>query len=127
MALEQGAIAGDAIARALASGDFRFADHRCALCRSVVGRELIVVRWLAARVYQRGERWQRWLAMMLFDRDFLDLYAARGAGANALADQRLRLAALVARHGSRQGKRLRQLRDFLAEGVEPAPAGVRMQ
>lgn len=96
----------------LASGDFRFADYRRALCRSVVGRELIV---------------DRWLAMMLFDREFLDLYAARVAVAIGLADQRWRLAALIARHGLRQGKRLRPLRAFLAEGFEPTPAGVRMQ
>lgn len=66
----------------LAGGDVRCADDRRALCRSVVGRELIVDRWLAAR---------------------------------------------VARHGLRQGKRLRRLRDFLGVGFEPAPAGLPMQ
>jgi hypothetical protein len=113
VALEQGALAGDAIAQALAQRDFGFAGYPRALRRAAVGRELRLDRWLAERVYQAGERWQHWLAMMLFDRDFLDLYAARVAGTSALADRKLGLARLIGRHWLQQGPRLRRLRQCM--------------
>jgi flavin-dependent dehydrogenase len=121
VALEQGAIAADAVAQALASGDFGLAGYARALRRSAVGRELLLDRWLAARVYQRGERWRQWLAMMLFDRDFLDLYAARVAGTKVLADSKLRLAHLIGRHWLAQ----RRWRDELRRALAGIAAGER--
>ena len=122
VALEQGAIAGDAVAAALQSGDFAFAGYARALRGSVVGRELLLDRWLAARVYQAGDRWRHWLAMMLFDRDFLALYAARVAGTEALADRKLHLARLIGRHALQRARRLRQLQSALAAAALPASA-----
>jgi geranylgeranyl reductase family protein len=116
VALEHGAIAGDAAARALASGDFGFAGYGRELRRAEIGRELRLDRWLAARVYQAGRRWQHWLSMMLFDRDFVDLYAARVAGTEVLADQKLRLARLIGRHWLHLRRHQRALREALAAG-----------
>ena len=121
VALEQGALAGDAIARALVDGDFSFAGYGDALRRSALGGELMLDRWLAARVYQCGAGWQRWLATMLFDDAFLDLYAARVAGVATLADHRLRVARLLGRHWLRQRQRLRRLQRIL-DGVDDAAA-----
>lgn len=127
VALEQGAIAGDAIARALSRGEFGFAHYRGALRRAEVGRELGLDRWLAARVYQRGESWRHWLAMMLFDSEFLDLYAARVAGTGILADQRMRILRLIARHWLRWRSNSKALElaiggaDGLALPAPPAP------
>jgi hypothetical protein len=52
--------------------------------------------------------------MMLFDRDFLDLYAARVAGTRVLAGSKLRLAHLIGRHWLAQRRRLDGLRRALA-------------
>lgn len=123
VALEQGAIAGDAVADALQRGDFAFAGYAQALRQAVVGRELRLDGWLAARVYQAGERWRHWLAMMLFDRDFLDLYAARVAGTEVLADRKLQLARLIGRHWLLGPRRLRQLQAALRGAMPPALAG----
>jgi geranylgeranyl reductase family protein len=85
VALQQAQIAAAAAARALAASDFRFAGYRAALARTPVGRDLALDRWLAARVYGADAGWQRWLPLLLFDRDFVALYAARIAGTGSLA------------------------------------------
>lgn len=108
VALEHGCIAGDAAARALADSDFRFADYRRLLRRAVVGRELSLDRWLAARLYQAGPGWQRWAGVALADPGILRLYAARVAGTEVLADRKLRLLRALAWrwaqwHGRRTG------------------------
>jgi hypothetical protein len=107
-------LAGGAVTRALASGDFGLEGHEHALRRSVIGRELLLDRWLASRVDQPGERWRQWLSMMLFDREFLDLYAARVAGTRVLAGSKLRLAHLIGRPWLAQRRRLEGLRRVLA-------------
>jgi hypothetical protein len=53
--------------------------------------------------------WRRWLPLVLFDRDMLELYAARVAGGLILADQRLRLLGALFRHMFLYGSRQRQL------------------
>ena len=110
VALEQAQIAGDAIERALAGGDLGFRGYRRALSRAVVGRELALDRWLARLLYQAGPGWQRWLSLVLFDPDVLDMYAARVAGSEVLADQKLRLWRALGRHALRARSRRRQLR-----------------
>jgi geranylgeranyl reductase family protein len=109
VAMEQGIIAGDQVAAALASGDLAFAGYRRALRTAVVGRELALDRQLARMLYQRGDRWRDWMALVLFDPDVLDMYAARVSGSQVLADQKLRLGRALLRHVVRRGKRLREL------------------
>jgi flavin-dependent dehydrogenase len=109
VALEQAQLAGDQVARALASGDVRFGGYRRALRRAVVGRELALDRWLARLLYQRGPGWRRWLSLVLFVPDVLEMYAARVAGSEVLADQKLRLWRALGRHAVRAGSRRRQL------------------
>jgi flavin-dependent dehydrogenase len=109
VAMEQGAIAGDHVARALATGDVRFRGYRRALRRATVGRELALDRWLARMLYQRGPGWRDWLALVLFDRDVLDMYAARVSGSQVLADQKLRLFRALGRHALSRRRRLREL------------------
>ncbi len=109
VAMEQAQVAGDAVARGLASGDLGFRGYRRALRRAAVGRELALDRWLARLLYQAGPGWQRWLSLVLFDPDVLEMYAARVAGSEVLADQKLRLWRALARHMVRAGARRRQL------------------
>jgi geranylgeranyl reductase family protein len=109
VALEHGRIAGDAAASALATGDFRFADYPRTLRRAVVGRELNLDRWLAARLYQAGPGWQRWVGLALLDADVLELYAARVAGTEVLADQKLRLLRTLARRWAQWRRRRLEL------------------
>jgi geranylgeranyl reductase family protein len=110
VALEQAQVAGDHVARALAGGDLGFRGYRRALRRAVVGRELALDRWLARLLYQDGPGWQRWLGLVLFDPDVLEMYAARVAGSEVLADQKLRLWRALARHALHARGRRRQLR-----------------
>jgi menaquinone-9 beta-reductase len=117
VAMEQALVAGDWVADGLASGDLGFRGYRRALRRAVVGRELALDRWLARLLYQRGERWRDWMSLVLFDPDVLEMYAARVAGSEVLADQKMRLWAALARHLWRMPGRRRMLRDAL-----PAPA-----
>src|SRR5690606_33963118 len=109
VALEHGRIAGDAAASALATGDFRFAVYPRTLRRAVVGRELNLDRWLAARLYQAGPGWQRWVGLALLDADVLELYAARVAGTEVLADQKLRLLRTLARRWTQWRRRRLEL------------------
>jgi geranylgeranyl reductase family protein len=110
VAMEQAQIAGDTIARGLASGDLAFARYRRDLRGAVVGRELALDRWLARLLYQGGEGWRRWMSLVLFDPDVLEMYAARVSGSEVLADQKARLYGALARHVFRARRRNRQLR-----------------
>jgi geranylgeranyl reductase family protein len=96
VALEQGLVAADAIARALDDGDFRFRGYRRALRRATVGRDLAIDRWLARLLY-RGKT-ERWLGFLLEDPKMLDLYAARVAGGVVLADRKADLIAAFGRY-----------------------------
>ncbi len=110
VAMEHAAIAGDAAAHALASGDVSFAGYRRALRRAVVGRELNLDRILAGLLYPRGPRWREWMSLVLYDPDMLEMYAARVSGSEVLADQKLRIARAGLRHATRRWGRLRALR-----------------
>lgn len=99
VAMEHALVAGDAIASAAASGDFRFTGYRRALRRATVGRELNLDRWLARLLYGGGGgRWRSWLSLVLYDPQVLELYAARVAGGLVLADHKLRLCGALFRH-----------------------------
>ncbi|MCC7060166.1 MAG: FAD-dependent monooxygenase [Burkholderiaceae bacterium] len=117
VALEQARLAGAAVRQALLDGDFRFRDYACALRRATVGRELALDRWLAGRLYQPGPAWQFWLALMLFEPELAESYAARVAGTAVLADHKLRIGALIARHWARRRERHRQLHHLLDEAA----------
>lgn len=110
VAMEQAVVAGDLVARGLRTGELGFAGYRRALRRAVVGRELALDRWLARLLYQRGEGWRRWMSLVLYDPDVLEMYAARVAGSEILADQKLRLYGALARHVWRARGRSRALR-----------------
>jgi flavin-dependent dehydrogenase len=114
VAMEQAAIAGDHIARALTSREFGFAGYRKALRRATVGRELALDRWLARLLYQRRSGWKNWMSLVLYDPDVLEMYAARVAGSEVLADQKLRLYRALARHIWRIRGRRRALSDATA-------------
>ncbi|MBL8626648.1 MAG: NAD(P)/FAD-dependent oxidoreductase [Myxococcales bacterium] len=109
VAMEQAQVAGDAIARALSTGEVGFAGYRRALRKAVVGRELALDRHLARLLYQHGPAWQRWLSLVLFDPDVLEMYAARVAGTEVLADQKARLWGALVRHGFAARRRRREL------------------
>jgi flavin-dependent dehydrogenase len=111
VAMEQAVVAGDTVARGLATGDLGFARYRRDLRRAVVGRELALDRWLARLLYQPGEGWRKWMSLVLFDPDVLEMYAARVSGSQVLADQKPRLYRALARHLARYPSRRRQLRE----------------
>jgi menaquinone-9 beta-reductase len=95
--LEHGPIAAEAIAAALRTGDFGFADYGAAIDRAVVGRELALDARLARMLYTpRGFRY--WLSLILFDRRMQELYAARVSGSEVLADRKAALLGALARH-----------------------------
>lgn len=96
VALEQAQIAGDAAAHGLASGDFSFAGYRHALRHATVGRELMVDRWLSRWLYQPGDGWRHWMQVLLYDTEFVALYAARIAGTVVLADRKPTMARAIA-------------------------------
>jgi flavin-dependent dehydrogenase len=108
--LEQGMVAADAIARALATGDYRFAGYRAAVRAAVVGRELTLDRWAGALLYAPSGV-SLWLSMVMFDRRVQALYAARVSGSAVLADGKVTLLAALARHAARAPSRLRRLID----------------
>lgn len=119
VAMEQAVVAGDAVAEALERGDYGFRDYRKRLCRAVVGRELELDRWLAKLLY--GTRaWRGWLSLVLYDADVLEMYAARVAGTEILADQKWRLYRALARHAWRYRAR----RGALDAAAPPAPAAL---
>ncbi len=124
VAMEQAQVAGDLAARGLATGELGFAGYRRALRRATVGRELALDRWLARLLYQRGPGWQRWMSLVLFDPDVLEMYAARVAGSEVLADQKLRLWSALVRHAGLAWSRRRRLREALAAvpALPPGPA-----
>lgn len=110
VALEHAIVAGDAIADALRTGDRSFADYRRRLRRAVVGRELALDRWLAWLLYRGRGAWRRWLPLVLFDPEVIELYAARVSGTAVLADHKLRLYRALARHVVKLPGRARALR-----------------
>lgn len=108
VAMEHGLCAATAITTALSTGDFRFRGYRRALRRATVGRELALDRWLAKLLYEwRGNG--RWLSLVLYDRDVLQLYAARVSGTMVLADHKLDLFRALGRHLFRGPERRRAL------------------
>jgi geranylgeranyl reductase family protein len=107
--LEHGPIAADAIARALASGDFRFTDYGPAVARAVVGRELALDARLAAMLYAPRAA-NLWLSLILFDRRVQKLYAARVSGSEVLADRGGALFGALVRHAVAAPARLARLR-----------------
>lgn len=111
VALEQAAVAGDAIAEAFSARDFSFHDYRHRLRVAVVGRELAIDRWLAWLLYG-GRRWQEWLALVLLDEKVLRMYARRVDGTEVLADQKLRLYTALWRHALNRGSRMRRIREY---------------
>ena len=114
VAMEQAQIAGDAVVEALATGEVGFSGYRRALRKAVVGRELALDRHLARMLYQHGPGWQRWLSLVLFDPDVLEMYAARVAGTEVLADQKARLWSALVRHGWSSRRRRRALTEAAA-------------
>jgi geranylgeranyl reductase family protein len=117
VAMEQAQVAADAVARALASGDLRFTGYRRALRTATVGRELALDRVLASKLYQAGPGWQRWMSMALFDPDVLQMYAARVAGSEVMADHKRRLWRLLGRHLIAGPARRRRLAEAMAGGL----------
>jgi flavin-dependent dehydrogenase len=112
--MEQGLVAAEAIAAALAAGDFRFRGYRRALRRATVGRELAIDRWLARLLYGASDDgWRRWLSLVLYDERMLELYAARVSGALVLADHKRSLVGALARHLLRGIPRRRALEQAL--------------
>jgi flavin-dependent dehydrogenase len=109
VAMEHALVAGDSIAEAFDTGDFEFAQYRRRLRRAVVGRELALDRWLARLLYGGRARWRSWLSLVLYDREVLELYAARVSGTAVLADHKLRLYRALARHVLRLPSRRRAL------------------
>jgi menaquinone-9 beta-reductase len=95
--LEHGLLAGEAIARALATGDLRLRGYARALRRAVVGRELALDGRLARLLYA-GADFRPWLGLVMFDRAMLSLYAARVSGSAVLADRKLALLGALGRH-----------------------------
>lgn len=124
VALEQGEVAGAAICDGLRGGDLRLTGYRRAVRRAAVGRELALDRRLAWLLYSHrpsagdggrgGEGWRRWLGMVLYDDELLELYARRVAGQLVLADQRLPLLRVLLRHLPAAQRRRAQLEAALA-------------
>lgn len=110
VAMEQAQLGGDAIARALAAGDFAFRGYAKAVRDAVVGRELMLDGWFAGKLYQAGPGWQRWMRLLLFDREFPEHFAARIAGIEILADRKRRLMLqAIARNLTGRAERRRRL------------------
>lgn len=116
VALEQALVAGDVMDRAFRTGDLSFRDYRRRLRRATVGRELALDRWLARLLYG-GRHWKRWLSLVLYDPQVLEMYAARVDGSQVLADQKLRLYRALLRHVTQGRRRQRALE--LAGSSEP--------
>jgi geranylgeranyl reductase family protein len=106
--LEHGILAADAIAGALARGDFRFAGYGAAVRRAVVGRELTLDSWAAAALYP-ASGFTLALSMVLCDPAVRELYGARVSGSAVLADQKPALLGALARHSLIAVSRMRRL------------------
>ena len=119
VAMEQALVAGDCIDEAFRTGDFGFSGYRRRIRRATVGRELALDRWLARLLYG-GSHWQRWLSLVLYDPQVIEMYAARVDGSQVLADQKLRLYRALFRHIWRSRSRRRALE--LAGAGAPALA-----
>ena len=96
-ALWQGIMAADAAHDGLERGDLGFGDYAGAVRRATVGRDLNLDCRLAAMLYGASGR-TRWLPLLLFDDEMLELYAARVAGATILADEKPKLVKALVRH-----------------------------
>jgi flavin-dependent dehydrogenase len=103
--LEEGLIAADQIARALATGDLGFAGYAAAIRAATVGRELALDRWAAAMLYAPSG-FKPWLSIIMSDRRVQDLYAARVSGSEVLADRKIALLGALARHAAHAARRL---------------------
>lgn len=108
VSLEQGLIAGRAIADAARARDYRFPGYGRALRRAAVGRELTLDGMLARMLYAGGDH-RRWLSLVLYDQRMLALYAARVSGTLVLADRWLDLARAFVGHAFRGGERRARL------------------
>jgi flavin-dependent dehydrogenase len=106
--LEQGMVAAAAIARAVETGDYRFAGYRAAVRAATVGRELALDRWAAAILYAPGGV-SLALSMVMFDERVQALYAARVSGSAVLADAKGALLSALLRHAALAPARLRRL------------------
>ena len=109
VAMEHAVEAAGAIVEALAWGDYAFDGYRMRLRRAVVGRELALDRWLARLLYSGKHMWRHWLSLVLFDREVLEMYAARVCGTSVLADQKPRLYRALVRHILQWSARTRAL------------------
>lgn len=115
VAMEHAAVAGDAVERALRTGELSFSRYRQDIRRAVVGRELALDRWLARLLYGgRGMGWKRWMSLVLFDPDVLEMYAARVSGSQILADQKPRLYRALFRHLRHLRRRERELHQAMS-------------
>jgi flavin-dependent dehydrogenase len=97
VALHQGILAADTAAAGLATGDLGFPAFRLVVRRATVGRELALDRRLAELLYGPAGL-GRWLSLLLFDDEMLELYAARVAGCAVLADAKASLLKALSRH-----------------------------
>lgn len=123
VAMEQAILAGDEIAAALLDGDFGFDGYGPKVRRAAVGRELALDRRLAKLLYQRGDGWQEWMSLVLFDPDMLTMYAARVSGSEVLADQPWRLVRAMGRHVLQRRRRRRALAEAMPARQVPAGRG----
>lgn len=117
--LEYGPVAARAIRRALENGEYGFEGYRSAIRRAEVGRELALDSRIASLLYG-GRDPLSWLGMIFGDRRMLNLYASRVSGGVVLADRKLELLGILARHLVLRGRRRRQLVSGIA-----APSGGR--
>jgi flavin-dependent dehydrogenase len=106
--LEHGAIAAAAIAHALSTGVYAFADYGARVRAAGVGRELALDRWAAALLYAPSG-FALGLSMIMFDPRVRALYAARVSGSAVLADQKAHLVTALARHAVSAPSRIRRL------------------
>ncbi|HEY3351776.1 MAG TPA: NAD(P)/FAD-dependent oxidoreductase [Polyangia bacterium] len=106
--LWQGILAADTALAGLATGDLGFAGYRQAMRAATVGRELNVDRRIAEMIYGPAGM-TRWLPLLLFDDDMVELYAARVAGLQVLADAKATLVRALSRHVLRLPQRRRRL------------------
>jgi flavin-dependent dehydrogenase len=120
--LEQGIVAAEAIADALARGDFGFDGYRAAVRAAVVGRELALDRWAAALLYPPSG-FSVGLSMVMFDCRVRELYAARVSGSAVLADEKPALVGALLRQAVAAPGRLRDLKAAQRSGLQSSHGG----